>query len=209
MLAGILIVEAVHVGEVDEDVGVADLGYVGRQDIVTAELGQLVGGDGVVLVDDGHAAHGEERRKGILGQLAADGVIQHVAGQKDLGDGVAVEGEELIVEPHQLALADGGHSLLLGDGGGSGGAHLGHARRNRARGDQHDLLARVLEVGQDLHERPDTADIQSPCGVSQGGGTHLHHDAAAVFQHTHKKIYHFPRKFTKIPFSICKFCIII
>ena len=97
VLAGILIVEAVHVREVDEHIGAADPGHVGREDVVTAELGQLVGGDGVVLVDDGHTAHGEEGLEGVLRQVAADGIVQHVAGQKDLRHGVAVEGEELIV----------------------------------------------------------------------------------------------------------------
>ena len=205
VLAGVLVVKAVHVGEVDEDVGVADSGHVGRQDVVAAELGQLVGGDGVILVDDGHTAHGEKGLKGVLGQGAAGGIVQHVTGEEHLGHGVAVEGEELIVEPHELALTDGGHGLLLGDGGGSGGSHLGHACRDRARGDQHDLLARVLEVGQDPHQRPDAADIQCPRGVGQGGGTHLHHDTAAVFQHTHKKIFTFQENLPKSPFQSTSF----
>ena len=202
--AGVAVVETVYVRKVVQDVCSADLGDVGRENIVAAEFGQLVSGDGVVLVDDGHAPHIEERLKGVTGEGAAVGVIQHVAGKKDLCDGMSVEGEELVIKAHQLTLANGGHSLLPFNGGGAGRAGLGHAGAHGSGGHKDDLLACVLKVRQHSDKGADAANMEGSRGVGKGGGANLDHDTVTVFQHAHKKftlsqkIYRFPLFFAAI-----------
>ena len=53
MFPGVLIEEAVDVGEEHQEVGAHQVADQGGQVVVVAEL-ELVGGHGVVFVDDGH-----------------------------------------------------------------------------------------------------------------------------------------------------------
>ena len=65
--------------KVDEQIGAADPGNIGREGVVAAEL-QLFDGDRVVLVDDRHAAHLKQGGEGILRSCATLGIINDVLG---------------------------------------------------------------------------------------------------------------------------------
>ncbi len=68
VLARIGGVEAVDVGEQDEGVGADHGGDAGAETVVVAEA-DLVGGDGVVLVDQRHRAPPEQRRQSVVRAL--------------------------------------------------------------------------------------------------------------------------------------------
>ncbi len=105
-------VEAVHVGQQNQQVGPGQLRRAGGQAVVVA-VADFLGGDGVVLVDHGDDAVGQQgldRRAGVQPAAAALGVV---AGQQDLGGDQAVGGQGLFPGVHQQGLADGGGGLLV------------------------------------------------------------------------------------------------
>ena len=102
------------VGEQHEQVGGDEVGDEGGEAVVVAEA-DLVVGDGVVLVDDGHDAEVEqpaERGPGVEVLLAHHEVER---GEQHLAADHAVGGEAVLVHAHQAGLADGGRRLQ-GDG---------------------------------------------------------------------------------------------
>lgn len=116
--AGVAVVEAVDVGEQDEEVGADEVGDEGGEAVVVAEA-DLVGGDGVVLVDDGEGAHGQELVEGAVGVAVVGAAAGVVAGEEDLSDAYAVAGEGGGVAGDEEALADAGGGLLAGEVGGA------------------------------------------------------------------------------------------
>ena len=113
---GSLIVEAVDVGEQDEQVGPRQVADEGGQVVVVREP-ELLGGHGVVFVDDGQHLPLEQSEQGVAGVKEALAALQVVVGQEDLGHLKPEVGEGLFIGQHQGALAQGGHRLLLGDAG--------------------------------------------------------------------------------------------
>ena len=63
------------VGEHQQQVGLHQVGHQRRQVVVVAQL-DLVGGDGVVLVDDRHDALGQQRLQGVARVEVAAAVVQ-------------------------------------------------------------------------------------------------------------------------------------
>src|SRR5699024_7220483 len=124
-------VEGVHIGEQDQRVGTEQLGDERRQAVVVAEA-DLVGGGGVVLVDNRDGAEPQqrlERGAHVAVGLPADHVRlrqQHLAG------GPAVPGEGALPGGGQQRLADARRRLLQRDRGRS----LGQPQRSQGGGDR-------------------------------------------------------------------------
>ena len=119
MFPGVLIEEAVDVGEEHQEVGAHQVADQGGQVVVVPEL-QLVGGHGVVFVDDGHHLPAQQGEEGVPGVQEAGPGFQVVVGQEDLGHLEADLGKGQLVGVHHDALAGGGHGLGLGDARGAG-----------------------------------------------------------------------------------------
>lgn len=111
---GVAVVEAVHVGEEDQQVGADQVGDEGGEPVVVAEA-DLVGGDGVVLVDDGERAEGEQLVEGAVGVAVVGAAAGVVAGEQHLAHADAVPREGGGVAGDEQALADAGGGLLAGE----------------------------------------------------------------------------------------------
>ena len=155
-------VEGVDVAEQDQRVGVHQVRDQGGQPVVVAEA-DLVGGHGVVLVDDRDHAELEQPAEGPEGVavVAAPGDV--VDGQQHLADAEAVRGRTAGVVPHQQALADRRRGLLGGQV-----ARAGPSARaapepggDRAGRDQDDLPAGQPDGGQRIDERADPGRVDA------------------------------------------------
>ena len=149
------VVQRVHVGEDEEELGVDLARDIGRELVVVAEgVADLGGGHDVVLVEDGYRARLEEGLDRGAQVEVGGAVVPGVAGDEELGGGEAEDAEGAAVLVHEGDLADGRAGL----------AHpqLGHAPRDAqlagahaygARSDDDDLLACARELG-DLRGGP-------------------------------------------------------
>lgn len=194
-VGGVPVVEAVDVGKEDEEVGV-DVGHEERGElIVVAEdafgrgctgvacgLGgavELEGGDGVVFVDDGDDAEGEEGVEGSAEVGVAGWVAEVVLGEKDLGDAAAEAIEGVVVDAHEAGLADGGAGLDLGEIGGAGGeVEALDAEADRAGGDDEDFVPEFAECGDGFDEAAEEAEGDAAIGAHNDVGAELDDDAA-------------------------------
>src|SRR5690606_22308359 len=113
-LGGVAVVDAVHVGEQHQQVGVDQVGDEGGEAVVVAEA-DLVGGDRVVLVHDREGAHGEQLVEGAGGVAVVGAAAHVVGGEQHLADADAVAGEGGGVAGDEQALADAGGGLLAGE----------------------------------------------------------------------------------------------
>ena len=153
-------VEALDVREDDQRIGIDERRDHRREIVVIPDL-DLVDGDGIVLIDDWHGPHREQGKQRIA--RVAVLVVTHgvLLRQEHLADGLAVLGEELLVDMHEHALADGGNRLLLRDGVRLlREAELAEARRDGARGDEDDLAPLIHEVGQLPQEMVDAVEVE-------------------------------------------------
>jgi hypothetical protein len=114
---------------------------------------------------------------GVFKVLPPLGEIHVLRGKQQLGHGVVIAGEQLVVGVHQFALAHGGGGLLGGHiRRAAGEVQLANPHADGPGGHQDKLAARVLQIGQHLHQRLHPADIQPPGGVGQGGSAHFYDD---------------------------------
>ena len=125
------VVEGVDVGQQHERVGVDEVRHERGQPVVVTEP-DLVGRDGVVLVDDGHHPEGQQpfERPAGVGVVGSPGDI--VRGEQDLADGEIVGAERMLVRGDEGSLADAGRRLLGGEVAGA----ADEAERGQARGDR-------------------------------------------------------------------------
>ncbi len=174
--AGVARVEPVGVGEQDQQVGGHQVRHERGHAVVVA-VADLVDRDGVVLVDDRHAAQLQQPQQRLAGVQVRPPVHEAVRGEQHLGADRAVVGEEVVVDLHQPALArraerlQGRHvvrTAVEADRRDSGGdrtrRHDDGAVAGVAQG--HDLLAQ-------LHDR---TEIDDPGGVGQRRGADLGDD---------------------------------
>ena len=129
------VVQAVDVGEQDQQVGVHEVGDERREAVVVTEA-DLRGGDRVVLVDDRQHAELEELGEGLVGVAVVRAPDDVLDGQQHLPGDEPVAGELLLVAVRQQPLADAGRRLLGGQrpaAAGSAPAEPGRPRSRRTR----------------------------------------------------------------------------
>src|SRR5690606_32955803 len=112
--AGRAVIERVHVGEEHQQVGVDQVRHERGETVVVTEA-ELVGGDGVVLVDHGQDAELQERGDRLVGVAIAGPTDDVVHRQQDLTGGDLVPGELTLVVVGQQTLSHGGGRLLQGE----------------------------------------------------------------------------------------------
>ena len=194
MYVGVGGVEARHLAQDNEQIGLEDAGHNGGEGIVVADDDplQLVRGHHVILVDNGHDAELQELLQGVLGVVPPLLVVDVAAGEQGLRDDDVALAEESFVDLHQLALAHGGQDLpeqrgagrrigqrlgsgvpglerLLAGGHGAGG-HDDHLDASLPQRD--DLAHQVFHGGQ----------VELVDGPGQQGSPQLHHHAPRLGQ---------------------------
>jgi len=152
--------EPLDVGQQDEQVGADEHRDLGGEEVVVAE-GDLVGRRGVVLVDDRQDAPLQELAK----RLARVEVVRaraHVEeGQQHLRARDRALAQQLVVDAIELALADGACGLeVLDRPRAHGQVHDAHAPRDRATGDEHDVVPGGVAGGGLAADAPDDTGPQ-------------------------------------------------
>ena len=177
---GVSVVQTVDIAEQDQQVGVYRRRYDSGQGVVLADgvlHAHLVGGHGVVLVDNGQRAQLQQPENGVAHVAAALLAADILAGEQHLRHRVVVFVEQLVVGVHQLALTHGGCGLLGGHvRRAAGQIQLTHAHADGAGGHQNDLVPGIFQVTEHLAQRLHPLDIQPPGGVRQRGGADLYGD---------------------------------
>ena len=106
------------------------------------------------------------------------GVVHVGVGEQYLGHGLAVLAEKFVIEVHQLALPHCGGGLLAPQlTGPLGQTQLHRAHADGAGGDQNDLMAHVLQVGEDPGQGIHLPKIHAPALPQKGGGAYFHNKA--------------------------------
>ncbi len=119
--------------------------------VVVAEL-DLVGGHGVVLVDDGQDAQVQQTLDLTVRVLVLRVTHEVLGGHQNLAHGDAVAGEVVGVARDQQSLPHGGRSLLGGEIlGALGQTQRGQAGGDRTRGDEDDVRAASLRTAESIH----------------------------------------------------------
>ena len=152
------------VGQDDQGVGLDQIGDQRAQGVVVAEL-DLVGDDGIVLVDDRHHAQAQQSRQRRTRVQIAFAVGQVGVGQQHLRGTQLVGAETGFIDLRQAHLADGGASLQFVDIGGTAlEAEAQHALGDGARADQHNFLAKRAQAG-DLGRPARNGGVVQPAAV--------------------------------------------
>ncbi len=168
-------VQAVDVAQKHQQVGMDAAGDDGGQRVIVADRGDLISGNGVVLVDDGQRTQPSSRVRVFWKFSRRPSCSTSSPVSRIWATFVVVGGEQAVVGVHQLTLAHSGAGLLGGHITGAGGAGtacpLPHADGTGR--DEDDLVPCVLQVAQHLDQILCVADVQPPGGVCQRGGAHL------------------------------------
>ena len=151
VLVGVAVIQTIDVRQQDQQI-CPDAGrHHGGQGVVVPDA-DLLGGDGVVFVDDRQRSQLQQplqRHVEILSPLSAPGDIW--PGDEQLGHRVVILGKQLVVGIHQLALAHGGGGLLGGNVlGPLRQVQLAEAHSNGSGGHQNDLMSCILQVAHNL-----------------------------------------------------------
>ena len=99
-----------RIGEEDKQVGVHEMGNEGREAIVVAEP-DLVVGEGVVLVDDGHRSQLEQSRERLARVEVLPALDEVVRNEQHLRGHQPVRREDVVVGAHEAALPSRGKRL--------------------------------------------------------------------------------------------------
>jgi hypothetical protein len=112
MPGGVRRVEAVDVGEEDEQVRFDERGHQRAEVVVVADL-DFLDSDGVVLVDDRHHAEGEQGEQRVPRVQVPRAIADVLRRQENLAHGQAVSLERDLVLPHEHGLSDRGRRLFF------------------------------------------------------------------------------------------------
>ena len=171
-------VEAVDVGQQHQQVAAHHGGDARRQPVIVA-VADFRGGDRVVLVDDGHRLHLQQRRDGGARVEIAAALLGVAERHQDLAGIQALAAELLRPGAGQRDLADGGGGLaFLEPQRALAEAEHGAAERDGARGDDQDLRAGLDQCGNVVDQRAQPVALQPGGAVDQQGGADLDGDAA-------------------------------
>ena len=148
---GVAVIQAVDIRQQDQQIRPDAGRHHGGQSIVIPDA-DLLGGDGVVFVDDGQRPQLQQPLQGHVEILPPPSALGDVRpGDEQLGHRVVILGEQLVVRIHQLALAHGGGGLLGGNVlGPLRQVQLAEAHGNGAGGHQNDLMPGIFQVAHDL-----------------------------------------------------------
>ena len=145
--AGRRVVEAVDVGQQDQQIG-ARHGGDARGEAIIVAIADFVGGDRVVLVDDGHRAPFQQFGDGRAGVEIAAALLGVLQRHQDLSGADAVIAEHFRPDPRQRDLADGGRALaFLELQRAARQFQAAAAERNRAGRDHQDVAALAMQFG--------------------------------------------------------------
>ena len=169
--------QTVDVRKQDEEVCPDRPGDDGGQRVVVANA-QLLRGDGVVFVDDRQRAQLQQPCESVVEVFRALRRLDVVRCDEQLRHDVVVLRVELIINVHQLALADGRSRLLAGNIL----RPLGQRQLADTHGDgtgryQHQLMPCIFEIAADLAQLLHAADVQIPRRVRERGRPQLEYDS--------------------------------
>ncbi len=157
MLLGILGIQPVFVGEDDQKVGIEEMGHVGAQLVVVAHL-YFIRGNGIVFIDNGNDALGQQSIDGIPDIVEAGAIMEVIRREQNLRHRLAALGEQFLVKMHEAHLPHCGAGLFFRQARRPRPVTQGsHAQAHRSRAHQHqrqafimqsaDFAYQVLEVG--------------------------------------------------------------
>ena len=179
-LARRAVVQRIDVREQQQRVRADQVGEQRGQPVVVAEP-DVVGGDGVVLVDHRYDAQAQQpvhRPPGVAVVLLPD---QVVGGQQHLPDGQAVRAERLRVRRDQSSLPDARRRLLRGQVlGAPGQAEREDAGGHRPGGDQDHLDAGARAYREHVDQRGERVHVEEPVGRRQGTRPDLDHEPLRI-----------------------------
>ena len=170
--------QPVDVGHQDQLVGGDQHGDLGGEEVVVAE-GDLVGGGRVVLVD--HRQHAPlEQRAERLARVEVVRARAHVEErQQHLRAGHLAFAQQLVVDPVQLALADGAGSLKRADRGRAlGQVHHSHPARDRAACDDDHLRTLAMQAGELVAHGGEHVQPRRALAVGDHAGSELDDQAS-------------------------------
>ena len=169
VLVGIGGVKTVDVRQQDQQFRLYTFSHIGSQGIVVAD-DDLIGGHGVIFIDDRQCPQFQQAVQGVAEILVALLGANILAGDQQLGHGVVVFTEELVVGVHQLALTHGGSSLFGGDIlGPLQKAQFADTHTDGTGRNQNHLMTGVFDVGDGFAKLFHQPDIQVAGGMGQGG----------------------------------------
>ena len=179
VLARIVVVEPLDVGEQHDEVRVHHHADERGQRVVVAEADLLDRG-GVVLVDDRHDPHLEQALERAAREDVRLTVPRVVAREQDLRDRHAVRAHDLVVRADETDLPDRGRRLQPGELGRAPGQAQGlHAGRYRAGAHDDDVVARGPQGSGLTREVGEPRAVDAPVRPREGGGADLHDDPLA------------------------------
>jgi hypothetical protein len=168
--------QALGIGKQNEQPGAQQDRELSREEVVVTE-GDLVGCGRVVLVDDRDAAPLEQPSQSALRVQVMHSHREVERRQQDLGRVHLTPREPRLVGAKQGALAHGGCRLKLVDRTRPPRhLHEAHAQCDRTGGDERDILAGVVEVGDLGADAVEHALAHQPFRVGDDGGAQLHND---------------------------------
>ena len=172
--------ETVHVRENDKQVGIDERGRERTEPVIVAEF-DFFDGDGVVFVDDRNDAPREQRVEGFAGAEVPGARFEVVVREENLGDVEIEFAENIAIERHEFALANGGGGLeFRQEFGALGEPERAHAGGNRTRSDENHFLPLFAQRGHLPGEAFDGRDGEPVLVVRQKASAKLDDDAANV-----------------------------
>ena len=169
IFAGVTVIEGINVGQKHQQIGMDQIGHHGREAIVIGKL-KLYRGYGIVIIDNGHHTHTQQRFKGTRSRVFSFVVFDVLFGQKNLGYFLVIFIEEVFINLDQRSLAHRGCRLFKPDfcwaliKAQSGRADAHGARRN-----EDHFFALVFQIGQNPGQLFQTAQIDAAVGIGDGG----------------------------------------
>ena len=151
----VAVIESVDVGQDDQPFCTAEYGYDGREHIVVAEQ-TVLGFDlcvayGVILIDDRDHAHFQQGVERIGQVFLLLFLLDVLCIEKDLGYGLVIIPEKLVIEVHEAALSDSGgglfhtHAVVVRA---ALHAQLVPSHGNGSGGDQDHFVSHILDIRQ-------------------------------------------------------------